>query len=655
MATRSQIVENLQIQLGASIDKALGQTLSKWERDNQTAATKAANSFKSFDQAVGKAHTSLLSFRNLAVVGLVTGAAALTTRMLNAADAIQDNAEAAGLSITRYQELRFAFQFAGVSAESFGSAMSRFAKNVGEATQGNDDLIDTFKRLGVSIYDVNGNLRTQDAILNDTVKGLSGIRDQSVRSAEAYALFGREAGSKFAAAIGQGEAAIEALVQKARDMNLILDEETVKAAAAAADSIDILGTVIGVRLTNAIAKAAPGIQMIVDALAWLLEPFDFGTGQSPLDQATEKLERLQRQADAIGESGGGTQQWFKDRFGMDLETERDKIDRQRRGVAGGMELGAMGRAPNITILPPAAGSVDLMIGKSASSKAKSDADKWLAVQAEAYDAGMDLMRQNIAEEDAAELAQLTRRSEALAGFEKQKFEVRKAYDQAMDELDADRMEKDREAAENAAEAWGNALRGITQNFDVLFDKTLSGWEKVGKVALDVLERIAVAAATQMGGGKDPYTQAGGWLAGVLGGLFGGGGASVPSGGVHGIVAPAAGAPTGGIWSGPWSMFAEGGPVRAGVPVIVGERGPEPFLPAVNGRILSHEDAMSALGGRGGGQTVVVNQTFNVSPGVPEAVRREVAAMMPGIARATKAAVSQDFRGNGPVRKQLAGG
>jgi hypothetical protein len=60
--------------------------------------------------------------------------------------------------------------------------------------------------------------------------------------------------------------------------------------------------------------------------------------------------------------------------------------------------------------------------------------------------------------------------------------------------------------------------------------------------------------------------------------------------------------------------AEGGPVWAGESYWVGERGPEPFLPEVNGRILSHEDAMAALGGgesRGGRGGVVV--TINLGP------------------------------------------
>lgn len=58
-------------------------------------------------------------------------------------------------------------------------------------------------------------------------------------------------------------------------------------------------------------------------------------------------------------------------------------------------------------------------------------------------------------------------------------------------------------------------------------------------------------------------------------------------------------------------YASGGIIRAGELSIVGERGWEPFIPAVDGRILSHEDAMQAFreaisgGGSSGGQGVEV--------------------------------------------------
>ena len=85
--------------------------------------------------------------------------------------------------------------------------------------------------------------------------------------------------------------------------------------------------------------------------------------------------------------------------------------------------------------------------------------------------------------------------------------------------------------------------------------------------------------------------------------------------------------------------ASGGSVMAGQPYRVGEHGPEPFIPAQNGRILSVAQAKSALGGNQGGPTV--NQTINVTTGVQQTVRAEIKSLMPQITEAAVAATRAD--------------
>ena len=78
--------------------------------------------------------------------------------------------------------------------------------------------------------------------------------------------------------------------------------------------------------------------------------------------------------------------------------------------------------------------------------------------------------------------------------------------------------------------------------------------------------------------------------------------------------------------------AIGGSVSLGSPYVVGERGPELFVPNQNGAIIPNK----ALGGGGG--TTIVNQTLQISTGVSQTVRAEIQNMMPRIAEMTKAAV-----------------
>lgn len=80
------------------------------------------------------------------------------------------------------------------------------------------------------------------------------------------------------------------------------------------------------------------------------------------------------------------------------------------------------------------------------------------------------------------------------------------------------------------------------------------------------------------------------------------------------------------------MFrADGGPVSGGKPYIVGERGPEMFIPGGSGTIIPNKNMTG-----GGGTTVV--QNINISTGVSQTVRAEIAQLMPQIANSAKAAV-----------------
>lgn len=63
-------------------------------------------------------------------------------------------------------------------------------------------------------------------------------------------------------------------------------------------------------------------------------------------------------------------------------------------------------------------------------------------------------------------------------------------------------------------------------------------------------------------------------------------------------------------------FAAGGPVTAGAPVIVGERGPEIFMPNVAGRIIPNNelgrwsDDESGMGGGGAGVNIAQVSVYN---------------------------------------------
>ena len=98
--------------------------------------------------------------------------------------------------------------------------------------------------------------------------------------------------------------------------------------------------------------------------------------------------------------------------------------------------------------------------------------------------------------------------------------------------------------------------------------------------------------------------------------------------------------------------ASGGAVSRMKPYLVGERGPELFVPAVAGTIKNAADTRSMSSG---GAPIVVNQNLNFSTGVVPTVRAEVAKMLPQISDATKTSVLEATRRGGNYRRGLLGG
>lgn len=94
--------------------------------------------------------------------------------------------------------------------------------------------------------------------------------------------------------------------------------------------------------------------------------------------------------------------------------------------------------------------------------------------------------------------------------------------------------------------------------------------------------------------------------------------------------------------------AAGGPVNAGQPYIVGERGPEFFVPSGSGSIVPN-DALGSASAAGGGN-VTINQTYHIDSRTDQAA---IAQMLVQTKNATIAEVKANLARGGDI-KQLAG-
>jgi phage-related minor tail protein len=136
---------------------------------------------------------------------------------------------------------------------------------------------------------------------------------------------------------------------------------------------------------------------------------------------------------------------------------------------------------------------------------------------------------------------------------------------------------------------------FTSGFMSIIDGTKSAKDAFRDMARSIIAKLyEVLVVQRLVGSFDAATGTGTGLVGMIMGAFGG-------------------------------FRANGGPVSGGTPYIVGERGPELFVPSRSGTIVPN--------GAGGGVTVIQNNTFG--NGVS---RAEIQSMLPRIVETTKAAV-----------------
>ena len=103
---------------------------------------------------------------------------------------------------------------------------------------------------------------------------------------------------------------------------------------------------------------------------------------------------------------------------------------------------------------------------------------------------------------------------------------------------------------------------------------------------------------------------------------------------------------------PMDNSAGGGTIQGGRATLVGERGPEIFVPNTGGTIMNNMNSKNAMGG---GTPINIYQNLNFATGVVPTVRAEVTKMMPQIAEVTKSAVQESAMRGGTFRRSLVGG
>ena len=517
-------------------------------------------------------------------VGIAVGAigaafVAAAKKTIDFADEIAKTADKVGLSTSALQELRVAADLAGISQGELDSGLGSLSKRMGELRQGTGALNTFLDKSDPAFKTLLQNTTDNEQAFRLVIGKLDTMTNAQDRTALSSAALGRALG---VAASKLSLPELDAGIKRARDLGLVIDEKLLRNAEGIKDQFTLASRVIQTQFMEAMLRVMKEIDFSTLATDVFNIAKSFLQGavnaskffgvieRSQIEKKTIEIQKLDKQVDDLHKIlsvGGRT--GISDKGTLALlqkATERSLTLREElRKLKGPIEL------PKVS--DPSA------IDKTTKPKVLPISEKELGifkmeefmddVSAFANDFEFEIEKTNQIIKDMAVNVD-AEMQKAAASFQLPKTPLEELKEKAQDTFGA------------MQDIGARSINRLEDSIMGVIDGTKSLKDAFADMATSILNDLIRMQIQQSITG--PLS---GFLSQGLGSLFSDSGATFTSG--------FAGAPAQG--------FADGGVTSSRRPYMVGEKGPEMFVPNMTGRVVPN----NALGG--GAVTVnVINNT-----------------------------------------------
>lgn len=160
------------------------------------------------------------------LAGIVTGLASATISTAENAKELKTLSQQTGLTVEQLQELEYTSAALGIEEDEVQDKMKDLTSAMRDARDGSEDTKKAFDRLGISVTERNGELRSAGDVFYEVIDALGGIRNGTERDAVAMQIFGEEA-QKLNPLIYAGQEALQQYAEEANNLGYVMDTETV--------------------------------------------------------------------------------------------------------------------------------------------------------------------------------------------------------------------------------------------------------------------------------------------------------------------------------------------------------------------------------------------------------------------------------------------
>ena len=228
--------------------------------DFQKNFSEAKKGVKSFTAEVQKGDADLKKMgRNLTLIGtaIIGSMTATTIAVSKSAEEIDMLAKRTGATREELQALGYAAEQEGSSIEALSGGFNKLAKNMYDAVTGNKDAAVAFKDLDINVKNSNGGLRNVTDVLIDLADRVKDSPDETAALALTMKVLGKSAGD-MVPFLKMGGDEIRRLMQEAKDLGYVIDEQDIKNMEALGDELGAVKTGfagIGRQIASDIAPA----------------------------------------------------------------------------------------------------------------------------------------------------------------------------------------------------------------------------------------------------------------------------------------------------------------------------------------------------------------------------------------------------------------
>ena len=221
-----------------------------------------------------------------AAAAVAASIGALTAKSAKWADEINTMSKVYSIGTGDLQKYSAAAGLVDVEVETIAKSHVKLEKQMMSASKGTGASAEAFEKLGVSVTNADGSLKSGDAVWQDTIKALGSMENETERDALAMQLMGKSA-AELNPLIEDGGETYKQVADTLAKYNLdFVDQETLDQANEFNDAIDtikMVGLVAFQQLgTQLAAYLAPALEKVVDLVGRLAAWF---SNLSPRTQA----------------------------------------------------------------------------------------------------------------------------------------------------------------------------------------------------------------------------------------------------------------------------------------------------------------------------------------------------------------------------------